>query len=497
MGLTAEKAVVIASIAPATNAEAVASRAEVPEGISVVEIRLDGFAEEPDLAALRDTYAAKSLVATVRSASEGGRYLGDRAGVEKALRAALKAGFDLVDVEYQAGQGKDLLGLDPNRVIVSSHDLAGIPADLENLLDGMQRTGARFVKIVGTAHDSRDALRLLAFQRRRADGRLAAFAMGEPGIATRILSTYLGSPLAYGSLGEGRETAPGQVPAADLVEVYGVGRSRNVEKLYALFGGYVSHSLSPALHNATFEALKVPALYVPFALKSMLTEFDPLVVAFDGFGLRLKGASVTIPFKEEAATVAVFRGESVANTLVRSGDAYIASNTDRTAIASFTPLAIPGTRALVLGAGGTARTAVDVLTSRRYDVSIFSREPVRAHELCEEVGGNFLSKLDPRDEPFPLVVNATPLGMKADDPLPCPETFFDENVILIDAPYRRGGTPLARIARDRGATVYDGLALLVAQAAKQAELFTSRPTTPSDLLSRLGARHRSLFEVNA
>jgi 3-dehydroquinate dehydratase/shikimate dehydrogenase len=493
LGLTAEKASVVASVAPVTNADAIAARASLADGVAFVEIRLDSLREEPDLAAIRDAFAGRTLVATLRTEDEGGRFTGPLEAGTLLLKSALRAGFELIDLPLKGPLGPVLDGVDPSRVVVSAHETAGVPADLDALVDAMQKTGARFHKVVGTARDSADASRLLAFQRRRADGRLAAFAMGEAGLATRVLSPYLGGALAYGSLIQGRETAPGQIPARDLVEVYGVGRRRHVEKLYALFGGFVSHSLSPALHNANFESAKDAALYVPFALQSLLTEFDALVIAFDGLGLPLKGASVTIPFKEEAATVAVFRGESVANTLVRSGDAYIASNTDRTAISAFTPLASPGTRALVLGAGGTARVAIEVLVGRRYDVFVWNRDPVRAHDLAEEMGVSFLPSLQPLPERFSLLVNATPVGLRAEDPLPCPEALFHEGLVVIDAPYRPGGTLLVRTARDAGARVFDGYALLLTQAAKQAELFTSRATTPAALLGRLPARFRALF----
>ena len=497
MALTAEKTSVVASFAPATNAEAVGARAGVADGVAFVEVRLDSLREEPDLAGIRDAFAGRTLVATLRTEEEGGRFTGPLDAGSRLLKSALRAGFELVDLPLRGPLGTSLDGVDPSRVIVSAHETTGVPADLDALVDAMQKTGARFHKVVGTARDSADALRLLAFQRRRADGRLAAFAMGEAGIATRVLSPYLGGALAYGSLVHGRETAPGQLPARDLVEVYGIGRRRRVEKLYALFGGFVSHSLSPALHNANFEAGKDAALYVPFALQSLLTEFDPLVIAFDGFGLPLKGASVTIPFKEEAATVAVFRGESVANTLVRSGDAYIASNTDRTAISAFTPLASPGTRALVLGAGGTARVAIEVLVGRRYDVFVWNRDPVRAHDLAEETGVSFLANLGPSSGPFALLVNATPVGLRAEDALPCPEELLHEDLVVIDAPYRAGGTRLVKAAHDAGARVFDGFALLLTQAAKQAELFTGRATPPSALVERLPARLAELFEGHA
>jgi len=494
LGLTAEGCSVVGSFAPATTGEALAVAERTPACIHVVEVRLDAFEGTPDFASLRRAFTGKTLLATLRSRAEGGAFSGSREEMKRVLSQALAAGFDLVDVEWRGGEGRDLLGFDAPATVLSSHDHAGLPAALDSLCDGMLRTGARHVKIVGTAHDSRDALRLLAFQRRRADGRVSAFAMGEPGVATRILGPYLGAALSYGSLVSGRATAPGQVPAHDLCDLYGVGRRREVERVYALLAGFVSHSLSPAIHNGNFEAGGDPALYVPFALGSLLTEFDALVLGLDGCGLPLKGASVTIPFKEEAATVAVFRGESVANTLLRHGEAYSAANTDRVALASMTPLAVPGTRALVLGAGATARTAVEVLISRRYDVSLWSREPVKAHDAAEQLGVGFLANLSESVPRFGLLVNATPVGLKDEDPLPCPEYLLHEEMVVIDAPYRAGGTALARRARERGATVHDGFELLLAQAAKQAELFTGRPTGTLDLLARMPERYRRLFE---
>ena len=133
-------------------------------------------------------------------------------------------------------------------------------------------------------------------------------------------------------------TAPGQLLALDLAEIYGVGRPRKISRLFALLGGVVSHSLSPALHNANFEALGLDALYVPFAMLTLGRELEPLVDSLDALGLPLLGASVTIPFKEEAAILGGSdedRGVAV-NTLLRTSPPgqplrLRAANTDRAA----------------------------------------------------------------------------------------------------------------------------------------------------------------------
>lgn len=484
----AEATLVVGSLAPETNADAMSAlaRAAAP----AVEVRLDAFREAPDFRALRAAAGGALAIATLRSEREGGTFAGGESELRRTLGSALDAGFDLVDVERFGPGGADLLGFDPARVALSFHDQAGVPADLASRLAEMRTSRARFLKVVARCRDSRDALSLLALQASVGDERVALFGMGEAGLATRALAPYFGAALSYGALVPGRETASGQPAAEDLRDVYGVGRRRAISRVYALFGGVVSHSFSPALHNAAFEARADDALYVPFALSSLLGEFDPLVAGLDALRLPLRGASVTIPFKEEAGTVAVYRGESVANTLVRSGDSFVASNTDRIALASFVPPTLGGRRALVLGAGGTARTAVEVLASRRYEVFVASRNPVRAHELAEETGATFLPRLTGEEAPFDVLVNATPVGMKAEDGLPCPERLLHHGLVVVDAPYRAGGTALAREARRLGARVFDGFAFLLSQAAGQAELFTGRPTSAEELLSRLPARLR-------
>jgi len=462
-----------------------------------VELRLDAMTEEPAFGALRACFEGRTLIATVRSAAEGGAFRGSEEEEKRLLGAALAAGFDLADVEYRGGVGATLLGLPPSKAILSLHDTEGVPADVNAVVARMLATPARFVKVVATANDSGDARRLLELQAANPGGRLATFGMGEAGIATRVLAPYLGAALAYGALVPGRATAPGQLLARDLAEIYGVGRARKVSRLFALLGGVVSHSLSPALHNANFEALGQDALYVPFAMRMLGRELEPLVASLDALGLPLAGASVTIPFKEEAALLSgSAEDETAVNTLLRSSAPgqplrLRAENTDRVA---FEAVIEDGGVALVLGAGGTARIAMDVLGRKGYEVFLMNRGDERGAALAKAKGAHYLSQKSSRAFPQPdVLINATPLGLKEGDPLPCEQSLLRPGMLVIDAPYRAGGTELVRAARAVGARVVDGQTLLLLQAAGQATLFTGRDTSPRELLLRLAPRLRSLF----
>jgi 3-dehydroquinate dehydratase/shikimate dehydrogenase len=492
--LSAEKTRIVASFGPASTAEARAAAARVKE-FDAVEIRLDALTGTPDFGALRACFEGKTLVGTLRSAAEGGGSDRVAQATRSLLSGALAAGFDLVDVEYRAGENADLMGFPPAKVILSVHDLHGLPPDLPGLTARMAATGARFVKIAGTANDSSDALRLLETQASRAGGNVSLHAMGEAGMATRVLAPYLGAALAYAALLPGQATAPGQISAEDLAEVYGVGRPRRVKRLFVLFGGRSSHSFSPALHNANFEAEGDEALYVPFAMRSLVRELPALREGLARLGLPLAGASVTIPFKEEAAALAG-ETEPVNTLLFPSGGGISTANTDREALETLIPPARKGERALVLGAGGLGKVAVRVLLRKAYEVFLYSRPEEAGREAAASLRVPFLSK-DFSSVSARVLVNATPLGLSSEDSLPCDASILRPGLLVVDGPYREGGTALVRAARAAGADVVDGFAILLAQAARQAALFTGRRVSASGLAGRLPPRVRRHFAPGA
>ncbi len=181
------------------------------------------------------------------------------------------------------------------------------------------------------------------------------------------------------------------------------------------------------------------------------------------------------------------------NTLLFEGkDAVRGENTDGEALDELIPSAKEGERALVLGAGGTARIAVGILRKKRYEVFVSTRDREKGEAFAVRSGSVFHSENLPGVSPR-VLVNATPLGLGADDPLPCEASILVPGLLVVDAPYREGGTALARAARAAGCEVVDGFTFLLAQAAGQAALFTGRSVSAADLVSRLPARKRGLF----
>ncbi len=241
---------------------------------------------------------------------------------------------------------------------------------------------------------------------------------------------------------------------------------------------------------------------MPFALRALRRgasgRSSP---GLDALGLPFVAASVTIPFKQEAAHLAD-ADENAVNTLVRvSGPGaparFRSANTDRDAFERVIPERSEKSGhgpALVIGAGGTARVAVEILRRKGWEVHLVNRTEERGEQLARATGAIFHSKksLDPVPAPL-VIVNATALGLRSGDPVPCPPDLLRPGVLVIDAPYRPEGTGLVRAAREAGCRVVDGQTLLLLQAAGQAARFTGRDTSPPDLLERLSPERRLAF----
>src|SRR5688572_15320318 len=219
-----------------TMAELVAARGAA-DAVDMVELRVDGVADLNVAAALAGR--RHPTIVTCRPTWEGGRFDGSEEDRQAILLQALNGGAEYVDVEWRAGF-TDLIARAPGRVVVSSHDFAGVPADLEGRARAMRQTGAAVIKIAVTAARLADTLPLLEIAR---EGNAVVIGMGAAGVPSRLLASRFGSRWTYG--GDG--LAPGQIPADRMLHRY---RFRSIgasTTLYGVIGGNALHSLSPVL----------------------------------------------------------------------------------------------------------------------------------------------------------------------------------------------------------------------------------------------------------
>ncbi len=254
-----------------------------------------------------------------------------------------------------------------------------------------------------------------------------------------------------------------------------------------MLGWPVAHSRSPAMHNAAlaelglrdwrYQGLPVP----PELLVETVRALGPA-----GF----VGANVTIPHKHAALALADSASDSAraigaANTLTFAADGTIAAeNTDAPGLLAAIGEPLAGRRALVLGAGGSARAAVWALREAgAAEVGVWNRTPVRATALADELGARAIAAPEPAD----VLVNCTAVGLQPGGEelaqLGLSRALVGEYALVVDLVYRGGGaTELIGAARDAGARALDGLDVLVAQGALSFELWTAREAPRETML---------------
>jgi shikimate dehydrogenase len=260
----------------------------------------------------------------------------------------------------------------------------------------------------------------------------------------------------------------------------------------AVLGYPVAHSRSPAMQGAALAALGLDGEWEYGAIEVAPEQFEAQVRAMSGEGYA--GANVTVPHKQAALALAdapseVAREIGAANTLVFSGEAIGAHNTDANGFLRSLPEPPGGKRALVLGAGGAARAIVWALVREGATVELWNRTAERAERLCDELGGTASSA--PEQSAYELIVNTTAVGLKGEDPfaeLPLRAGGFAAEQTVVDMVYAEGGTALLRAATAAGATVVDGIEVLVQQGALSLKIWTGQDP-PLDAM-RAAARHR-------
>ena len=270
-------------------------------------------------------------------------------------------------------------------------------------------------------------------------------------------------------------------------------------KRLAVIGDPIAHSRSPAMQTAALRALGLDREWSYEAIEISPADFEERVRALPDEGF--VGANVTIPHKR--AALAVADGASAAateigaaNTLSFGAGEIHAENTDGPGLLAALGKKPAGKRALVLGAGGSARAAVWALAREGATVEIWNRTPERADELTRDLSralGNAgdlpllsaVSAAQAGASAYELVLNCTAVGLEGgEDPfalLPIDRRRIGKGLTVVDFVYGDAETALARASRDGGARVVDGIELLVRQGAESLRIWTGK-NPPLDVM---------------
>jgi len=265
-----------------------------------------------------------------------------------------------------------------------------------------------------------------------------------------------------------------------------------------IFGDPVSHSLSPAMHNAAFEELGLNWVYLPFHVSA-----DKLSTAVKSVKvLKLAGVNITVPHKESVINYLDKLTEEAdligaVNTVVNRDGCLTGDNTGgRGFIKSleevhFSP---KGRAALILGAGGAARAVAVALIKAGCCLALANRTLSKARKLA----GLLRKRLDvqvpvykygdineDKVREFDLIVNCTPLGMHpyVDSYPPLPLSSLRGEQLVYDLVYNPRETMFMRISREAGARTVSGLGMLLYQGVLAFELWTGKPA-PVEVMKR-------------
>jgi shikimate dehydrogenase len=265
-------------------------------------------------------------------------------------------------------------------------------------------------------------------------------------------------------------------------------------RLAGVIGWPVAHSRSPLLHNHWLARLGIDGAYVPLPVAPSRLEAAVRGLQAAGFA----GVNVTVPHKEAVIALcdtleASAQESGSVNTLVFMPDGRIAGSSSdghgflaSLRAAGVDPAAGP---ALLLGAGGAARSIAAALLGCGVAVEIANRTPERAHALAHGRPG--MSVVLWPDWPDQLagkrlLVNTTSLGMTGQDPLPADLSDAPADLVVADIVYAPRETPLLAQARRRGLRTVEGIGMLLHQAVPGfAAWFGIEPVVDAEALALL------------
>lgn len=251
-------------------------------------------------------------------------------------------------------------------------------------------------------------------------------------------------------------------------------------RITGLFGYPVEHTLSPAMHNAAFEAMGLDYCYVPFLVHPEYLE--DAVKAIRALGL--SGVNVTVPHKEK---VLLFLDEiheeasfiGAVNTIVNSDGKLTGYNTDgRGFIQSLleNDISIEAKNILIIGAGGASRAISYYLSQKTQTLSLYDIDKEKLEKLVQDLKKirNNVSRLDDISniEKYQIIINATPLGLKEKDPLPFNVSLLKKEQTVCDLIYKQ--TRLLEEASKKGCVTLNGLGMLLWQGVFAFELWTGK-----------------------
>jgi 3-dehydroquinate dehydratase/shikimate dehydrogenase len=444
--------------------------------IEIVELRLDSF-NGLDIEALRGlcTHFAIPMIFTLRSTCQGGEKQMDEGKRMEAIRQLLPLKPEYFDLEYHLP--KEFIqeiaqGYPDIKLIISYHNFATTPDNLQELYSSLQCLPAHWYKMAVTAANSVEALRFICWAKEAQESglKLIAISMGAEGAISRLLAPQIGSPLTYASTDSTATTAPGQLTVQQLRDRYHYS-GKPQHKIYGLIGDPVEQSISDETHNVFFQACHLDAIYLkmrvhPNELKAFLSYAKEL--PFQGLSITMPLKEHILPFLDEIDSSALAIG--AVNTLLFEQGRILGFNTDGTGCLDAIEQELPvrGKRLVIIGAGGASKAIAYEALRRGAKVTIINRTESKAYQFAHSLGcaaGGLDAMARCAQEGYDILINCTP------SPSPIPSQTILPGVFVMDIVTKPKETPFLQLARTNNCHIIYGYQMFVQQALGQFRLW--------------------------
>jgi 3-dehydroquinate dehydratase/shikimate dehydrogenase len=463
--------------------------------VDIVELRADYLTPDERLLIRRfPRMVGMPCILTVRREIDGGLFCGGEWSRIKLIAKGLafaetdrRRNFAYVDLENDLSVPgiEEAARTFGTRIIRSYHNINGADDDIVEILRKGRHTGDEIVKAAVTPSSLVDVIKIFKAAKETADLEKVLIGIGQFGLCTRILADKLGSQITYTSARDEPNmpmAALGQLDPKELAEFY---RFKSIDKETEIFGvtGFpLNITLSPMFFNTVFSSENINAVYLPIPAISI----DTFMQFAEEVGL--KGASVTIPYKESVVPYLAQKSDHVrrigaCNTIVREEDGWHGYNTDAMGFSNsllnfIKTKDLKGKKITIVGAGGAARAVAEEVHRFRGKALILNRTPIRARELAEAFGfkwGALDSEGFARMERYKdVIIQTTSAGMdKQIDQDPIEMYKFSGKEAVMDIIYKPQRTKCLQRAARSGCRVLNGYDMFIRQAQAQLKFFTN------------------------
>ncbi len=482
------------SIVETTLSEVKQAVQKAEQQADMLELRLDFIKDikREDIPLILTNIKEKPVIVTCRRKQDHGYFEGAEEERISLFVESINQNVDYIDVEYDLGREiikkiqqkiKNSKDNAKTKIIISYHNFDHTPElnKLQKIYDEIKTLKPNMIKIVTKARSINDNFIIFNLLKEKND--LVAFCMELEGQISRILAPKFRSRLTYAALEEEKHASRGQITIDGLEKVYHIKNINKETKVFGIIGSQAEHSKSKYIHNPSFKAKNINAVFIPFRVQETeLHDFIKNIREQDNFNFQ--GVSVTQPHKisimkyldtiDETAQII-----GAVNTLVNEDGLLVGYNTDYVgamqALKEATDL--ENKRILVVGAGGATRAVVYGLTKEQCEITIINRTDETAKQLAHEFNVNVqpIVKLREALEEADVIINTTSVGMKPQE-TECiiPSAMIPKRKIIMDIIYSPLKTRLLEMAEKNNCKTIKGDRMLLFQGIKQFQLWTKQ-----------------------